>query len=217
MLRFVYLIALVAGLAQCRVSRKCRPTFKAMGGDMKLVNGRMLRVPHRHTCNMFSESCCNTASEEHMRSLAAHQFRDLLTEGIRGKLRDLSQYLESDFLIPAAIQRVGAYIEENPEYYTYLTYRHVAEEILPYIVQEGCLKDTSQNQLLRKLSVHIRDPVDRLMVLFRGVVTVRDALHIALQTKLSKECIEAVVKNGLYSGVDFSTKFCQQCLSLIHI
>ena len=143
-----------------------------------------------------------------MRDVVSTDFKDLLFAEVNNKINLIKQELEGEDLIPTLFSE---HFNQQIQSLDDVTYRDLARTAAQTIVQESCTELPLTTQLVEKLETRISAPVDRLRVLYSGLISIKQLLEAASNVSLTEECVLAVMKNGLYSGPDFSMKMCQVC------
>ena len=143
-----------------------------------------------------------------MRDVVSTDFKNLLLAEVNNKINLIKQELEGGDLIPTLF---SDHFNQQIQNLDDVTYRDLARTAAQTLVQESCTELPLTTQLVEKLETRISAPVDRLRVLYSGLISIKQLLEAASNVSLTEECLVAVMKNGLYSGQDFSMKMCQVC------
>ena len=143
-----------------------------------------------------------------MRDVVLKDFKNLLFAEVKNKINLIKEELEGGDLIPTLFSdHFNLQVQNLGD----VTYRDLARIAAQTIVHESCTEIPLTTQLVERLESRISAPVDRLRVLYTGLISIKQLLEAASNVSLTEECVVAVMKNGLYSGLDFSMKMCQVC------
>ena len=143
-----------------------------------------------------------------MRDVVLTNFKNLLFAEVNNKINLIKEELEEGDLIPTLFSdHFNLQVQNLGD----VTYRDLARIAAQTLVHESCAEIPLTTQLVERLESRISAPVDRLRVLYTSLISIKQVLEAASNVSLTEECVVAVMKNGLYSGLDFSMKMCQVC------
>ncbi|KAL5260209.1 hypothetical protein ACHWQZ_G010356 [Mnemiopsis leidyi] len=207
MLRSILLTVLLS-LAWCQVSKKCMKAYKAFPPPTGGVLTRPVATTEFLTCNMLAETCCGAVTEYHMKQKADTDFTALVLSTINGRLANVNSALADNSLTPIVFyQDFNDLVRMEGE----VTYRELTTKALRYYIKESCMTHEETMFLRQRHHMYVKDFADFLKAIYSGLDTIKRALEIVSEHKVSDECQVAVMKNGLYTGSDFGISMCQVC------
>ncbi|KAL5258539.1 hypothetical protein ACHWQZ_G009127 [Mnemiopsis leidyi] len=198
---------LLTTLVAAESPKKCQKTVKAFPGTPEKVHSKPMRSQKTQVCKMFAKSCCSEDTEKLMRNIVSTGFKDLLLAELNMKINLIERELEGDLIPTLFSDEINKLIRDPGN----VTYRDLARIAAQTLVRGSCSELPLTAQLVEKLETKLAAPADRLKVLYSSLLSIQQVLEAATRHSLPEECVVAVMKNGLYSGLEFSMKMCQVC------
>ena len=160
------------------------------------------------TCNMLSDTCCSAVTEYHMKQKANTDFAALALSTINGRLAKVNSALTDNTVAPIVFhQGFNDLVRKEGE----VTYGELTRKAFSYYIKESCMNHDETVILKQRNGMYVKDIADYLKAIYSGLDTIKTALEIASEYKISEKCQIAVMKNGLYTESTFGISMCQVC------
>ena len=208
---FILLMVMVDAVS-CTIAKKCLKSSRAyppgINGTLR-INRRPSAPGAWHKCGMHENTCCNSLTEYYMQARAESDFPALLLSVVNDRLLQVNHLISNNSLTPTVfhedfnllVRQKGVVTNEN-----------LTKSALRHYVKESCLTDFYVvRKLIHELTDKVRLIANQLKAIYTGLNAIKNALQVAAHEKLSENCIEEVMKNGLYTSGTFDMVMCQVC------
>ena len=200
-----YLIVLTSLLCLVHVQGSFTRACVKTGRNIPSAHKRPMTTVDSQVCNMFDKTCCGFTAEAEMKTMANNDFTKKLLL-VKKSLQSVSDPMVISQLTPdvfspdfnAKIQSAG----------------DVTLQELARIAVSAYVKDTCEDEidsLAWEVSSDVKSVANNLAALYNGITTIKSALEIILEYKISDDCVKALMTNGIPIRVDFKHSMCQAC------
>ena len=210
----VFLIVIICTAQSTNISKKCIKSDRAYPADKDglKIDPRPSDPSPWLKCDMLVQTCCNTLTEFYMNQRAVSDFPVLLFSVINDRLKKVNDLVRSFSGFHAAFYNAVAEFALKKEGVS-MTDEYLARFIVGHYIKNACLAEsTSALNLVNTVQTTLVPNITKeLSPFYTGIAAVQSALNVSSQETLSPNCIEEVMRNGMFTGGTFDRVMCQVC------